>query len=119
MRTSRFFAVLAVLALFISCSQSDQLVVKVEGGKIKGVTSQASDVAVFKGIPYAAPPVGDLRWKKPQPVVAWKGVRDCSEFGNISIQLGHDEGSFYWKEFYYSAGWRFCRSEGNACRYPG
>lgn len=101
MKTLHFVAALAALALCISCSKSDPLVVKVDGGKIKGVASQAQDVAVFKGIPYAAPPVGDLRWKKPQPVVAWRGVRDCSEFGNISIQLGHDEGSFYWKEFYY------------------
>ena len=87
MRILRFVAVLAVLTLGISCGQSDSLIVKVDGGRIKGVQSKAQDVVVFKGIPYAAPPVGELRWKKPQPVVAWKGVRDCSEFGNISIQF--------------------------------
>ena len=101
MKAFQFLAAVAALTFTVSCGQSDSLTVKVDGGLIKGVLSDANDVAVFKGIPYAAPPVGDLRWKKPQPVIAWKGVRDCSEFGNISIQLGHDEGSFYWKEFYY------------------
>ena len=101
MKAFHILAATAALASALACSQSDSYTVKVDGGSIKGVPSQAEGVAVFKGIPYAAPPVGELRWKKPQPVVAWKGVRDCSEFGNISIQLGHDEGSFYWKEFYY------------------
>ncbi len=50
-------------------------VVKVEGGMIQGVPSAASGVTVFRGIPYAAPPVGDLRWKRPQPVAKWKGVK--------------------------------------------
>ncbi len=51
--------------------------VTVEGGRITG-TSQNS-VCVYKGIPFAAPPLGDLRWKPPQPVVPWQGVRqaDC------------------------------------------
>ena len=72
----------------------------VDGGLVQGVVADASDVVVYKGIPYAAPPVGDLRWKAPQPVEAWKGVRLCDSWGDASLQGGQQEGSFYWKEFY-------------------
>ena len=41
----------------------------------------------FRGIPFAAPPVGPLRWKAPQPPAAWNGVRDASEFGPICPQI--------------------------------
>jgi para-nitrobenzyl esterase len=44
------------------------------------------EVSIFRGIPYAAPPVGDLRWKPPQPVVPWKGIRECTQFSHISPQ---------------------------------
>ena len=54
-------------------------VVKVEGGQIAGVV--ADGVRAFKGIPFAAPPVGDLRWKPPQPVVAWTGEKAATGFG--------------------------------------
>ena len=72
----------------------------VEGGKIKGVNTSCKDVVVYKGIPYAAPPVGDLRWKKPQAVKPWKGVRVCDKFGAASLQEGLPKGSPYWIEFY-------------------
>lgn len=58
--------------------------VKVDGGIIEGIDS--SGVKIFRGIPFAAPPVGDLRWKAPQPVVAWEGVRPAKEFGNDPMQ---------------------------------
>lgn len=97
----RFFLAACILAI-CSCNSQDLTdTISVTGGLIKGTLTDSSQVMVFKGIPYAAAPVGDLRWKAPQPVVPWEGIRDCSEFGNISIQLGHDEGSFYWKEFYW------------------
>ena len=50
-------------------------VLSVEGGQIQGVRGEVPGVSIYKGIPYAAPPVGDLRWKKPQPVVPWEGIR--------------------------------------------
>ena len=75
-------------------------VLTVEGGKISGVPSEVPGVDIYKGIPYAAPPVGDLRWKKPQPVQPWEGVRKCDTFGPASLQRGQVTGSFYWKEFY-------------------
>ena len=75
--------------------------IKVEGGMIQGVPSAASDVTVFRGIPYAAPPVGDLRWKRPQPVVKWKGVKVADTFSNICWQPGNAVGTFYGNEFYW------------------
>lgn len=56
-------------------------------GKVRGlILGEDEDVACFKGIPYAAPPVGDLRWKEPQPVAAWSGTRECFEFGPCCVQ---------------------------------
>ena len=45
-----------------------------------------NDLHVFRGVPFAQPPIGDLRWRRPQPLAAWDGVRDAPEFGPISIQ---------------------------------
>ena len=61
-------------------------VVTVEGGQITGVSSDVAGVTVFKGIPYAAPPVGELRWKAPQPVIPWEGVRACDTWPNTAMQ---------------------------------
>jgi para-nitrobenzyl esterase len=56
----------------------------VTGGKVTGVVSDG--VASFKGIPFAAPPVGDLRWKAPQPVTAWSGTRKADTYGASCMQ---------------------------------
>jgi para-nitrobenzyl esterase len=60
--------------------------VKISGGSVQGTTGRNPSITVFKGIPYAAPPVGDLRWRAPQPVVPWNGVRIADKFGNSCIQ---------------------------------
>jgi para-nitrobenzyl esterase len=55
---------------------------RIDSGAIRGlIAGDKKDIRVYKGIPYAAPPVGEKRWKPPQPPAAWKGVRDCFEFG--------------------------------------
>ena len=59
----------------------------VDGGQVSGVVD-AEGVTVYRGIPYAAPPVGDLRWRQPQPVEPWQGVRRCDTFGDASLQGG-------------------------------
>ena len=50
-------------------------------GKIHGKTINDGKVKAFLGLPYAAPPVGDLRWKAPEPPARWKGARDATIFG--------------------------------------
>ena len=59
--------------------------VTTENGLLSGVTLP-SGVQVYKGIPFAAPPVGDLRWKEPQPAANWTGVRKADQFGNVCVQ---------------------------------
>jgi para-nitrobenzyl esterase len=58
---------------------------KVESGELEGAAPEGS-VQAFKGIPYAAPPVGGLRWQEPQPVARWSGVRRASAFGSRCMQ---------------------------------
>jgi para-nitrobenzyl esterase len=80
---------LAVVALSLSLTASaDSLVVKTEEGKVHGKLINSGAVRAFQGIPYAAPPVGDLRWKAPQPAAAWKGELDATNFGHHCAQ-GH------------------------------
>src|SRR5512134_702304 len=59
-------------------------VVRVENGELQGAVDDG--VASFKGIPFAAPPVGDLRWRPPQPAARWTGVRQAAEFGANCMQ---------------------------------
>jgi para-nitrobenzyl esterase len=59
---------------------------KTESGVVEGVAAVSPGVRVFRGIPFAAPPIGKLRWKAPQPVKHWKGVRKAAEFGPRCMQ---------------------------------
>lgn len=61
-------------------------VLTLENGQVKGVLNEDKSVAVYAGIPYAKAPVGDLRWKEPQDVENWVGVRDCSYFAAREVQ---------------------------------
>jgi para-nitrobenzyl esterase len=63
-------------------------VVKTDKGYVSGaITGEpGKEVSVFRGIPYAAPPVGALRWKPPQPSLPWTGIRECTHFSKISPQ---------------------------------
>lgn len=60
--------------------------VMVEGGLVSGVPGKDPAVLTFKGIPFAAPPVGDLRWREPKPVIAWRGVLNAHKFSASCIQ---------------------------------
>jgi len=72
----------------------------IETGRIRGIACGWPSITAFYGIPYAAPPVGELRWRPPQPAAPWEGVRDCARPGFRCPQLGVGKGSFYEREFY-------------------
>jgi para-nitrobenzyl esterase len=86
--------------LLTSCSEQDaNPVLTIEGGKIQGVETSTKGIIAYKGIPFAAPPVGDLRWKEPQPVVPWEGVKIADKYGAAAMQVTWDPNSFYGKEW--------------------
>jgi len=61
--------------------------VRTDSGLVSGIAGSTSDgVRVYKGIPFAAPPVGDLRWRAPQPPAHWEGVRKADEFRPVCMQ---------------------------------
>ena len=90
----------AALVVLAACSEKNP-VLNVSGGQIQGVLTDSSQVMVYKGIPYAAAPVGELRWQAPQPVTPWEGVKVCDTFGPIAWQPGNAPGTFYGDEFYW------------------
>lgn len=66
--------------------------VRLEAGMVSGIASATPDVQVFKGIPYAAPPTGDQRWRAPKPAAHWEGVRKADAFSPVCMQ-GANTGS--------------------------
>ena len=58
-----------------------------ENGWVEGLPAADPRIIAFKGVPFAAPPVGDLRWRAPQPAKDWDGVLKCWKFAPISMQL--------------------------------
>ncbi len=73
----------ALVCAAVPCAAQIQTA-KVTGGVVEGVVTNG--IATFKGIPFAAPPVGDLRWKAPQPLKAWSGVKKADDFGPAPMQ---------------------------------
>lgn len=61
-------------------------IIATENGKVRGLPASDPRVTAFKGIPFAAPPVGKNRWRAPQPCESWEGVKDCFAFAPISVQ---------------------------------
>ena len=86
----RFLSVCALSAAAAACAlpaqASDPLVIKTDLGKVQGKMSADGQARDFLGIPYAAPPVGPLRWKPPQPAAKWHGVRPATSFGSRCFQ---------------------------------
>ena len=78
-------AVAALATIFLTGAGTAESL-QIEGGQIADAAPDASGIRVFKGIPYAAPPVGELRWKAPQPVQPWNGVRSIAEWGPRCVQ---------------------------------
>jgi para-nitrobenzyl esterase len=67
-----------------AAAQADDKIVRIDSGTIEGAVS--GDVVSFKGIPYAAPPMGALRWGAPQPVTPWRSVRPATKYGLDCMQ---------------------------------
>ena len=95
----KYFLIASVLLLAVSCAEKNP-VLEIEGGQVQGVESSTPGVLVYKGIPFAALPVGDLRWQEPQPVVPWEGVLVADTFGAPAVQTPHTPGG-YTPEFFF------------------
>jgi para-nitrobenzyl esterase len=82
------FCVAAVFALggWLASSAAIEEPVHLDSGLVSSIAGSNPDVRVFRGIPYAAPPVGKLRWRAPQPAAHWDGVRKGDEFGAMCMQ---------------------------------
>ncbi len=82
------------IVLTISCAPKEAEVdalldpIKIDTGYISGtvIGDVGDEVRIYRGIPYAAPPVGNLRWRRPQAADSWPGIRECTAFGNASPQ---------------------------------
>ena len=81
----RTLAALTALAIVTGAGVA-RAQVKTTTGQVEGVTADEGRIRVFKGLPYAAPPVGALRWKAPAPLAAWTGVRKADAFGAQCMQ---------------------------------
>jgi para-nitrobenzyl esterase len=81
-------AVMALASLEPVAAQTRPMVT-IDTGAIVGLASD--DVLIFKGIPYAGPPLGEFRWRAPQPVEPWTGVRDATEPGHDCMQIPYDD----------------------------
>ena len=80
----QFFITLAAMFLTIGASAQEAPQVETGNGILEGINE--SGIKVFKGVPFAAPPVGNLRWAAPQPVQKWDGIRKADEFGPNPMQ---------------------------------
>lgn len=90
-----YFALVSLACILVGCNkQVDNPVLTIEGGQVQGVLADLDGVYVYRGIPYAAPPIGENRWKEPQPVVAWEGVKIADTFGHPGYQSVHYPGGY-------------------------
>ncbi len=74
---------------------SDAALIKTPQGPVQGVTTENPDIFNFKGLPFAAAPVGDLRWAAPQAAPSWTETRAADTFGNRCMQIDNVEGGFF------------------------
>lgn len=93
------FTVLTIIqAIEASCLHAADEPLRVDTGLISGERAgKDSDIRVYKGIPFAAPPVGDRRWREPERPVNWQGVRACTAFGPVCPQTPYAANSVYFQ----------------------
>src|SRR4051812_335309 len=76
----------AIIATLLGAASAKPPRVTIDNGTLEGAVDSTTNVMVFRGIPYAAPPVGDLRWKPPQAPARWQGVRAARDLGHNCMQ---------------------------------
>ncbi len=89
------------LAIFCVCVSSAFALtdpIRLGTGLISGTPGNTSDTRVYKGIPYAAPPTGQLRWKAPKPALAWTGTRKADQFSPVCVQTPYPAASIYYSD---------------------
>jgi para-nitrobenzyl esterase len=97
-----FLLVALSLATWPSIGATVQDPIRVAQGELSGAAAKSPGMKVYRGIPYAAPPLGDLRWKAPQPAESWKGVRQATAFGHGCMQTPPAEISPLYKDLIVS-----------------
>ncbi len=92
---------LIFLFIFFSGSKTwkQNEVIKTDAGLISGIKNESRDVIAYKGIPYAAAPTGNLRWKAPQPASKWDGIKQCTAFAASAMQAKPVPFMVYTEEF--------------------
>jgi para-nitrobenzyl esterase len=99
-KTKQIFFFLLISFFFCNLNaQENQPTKEVIGGKIRGTNNNDGSVEIYKGIPFATPPVGELRWRAPQPVKPWSGVLDCTKFSASPMQAKPAPFSMWSEEF--------------------
>ena len=101
-----FISVLFFALLFSSCATTEEKtnptglkaqlrtdVITVTGGDVRGIYNKEGTVEIYAGIPFAAPPLGELRWKEPQAVIPWNGVLEADHFAPMAMQK--ENGRFF------------------------
>lgn len=101
-----YISVLFFALLFSSCATTEEKtnptglkaqlrtdVITVTGGDVRGIYNKEGTVEIYAGIPFAAPPLGELRWKEPKPVIPWNGVLEADHFAPMSMQK--ENGRFF------------------------
>jgi len=83
---NRLFTLAILLALTLTAGALAQDRVKIANGALEGVSDKSTGLRSFKGIPFGEPPLGDFRWKPPQPAPNWQGVRKADKFGPRCMQ---------------------------------
>ena len=83
MSPRRVLVILFAFLVSAVAAKAEPVIVQISTGALAG---SGGDIRVFKGIPFAAPPIGPLRWRPPEPPTPWQGVRDATQFGADCMQ---------------------------------
>ena len=86
MLKSVFITFISLLPCIVLPAQQPSVFATVKNGKLEGYRDEKTNLNIFLGVPFAQPPVGELRWKAPQPLPDWKGTRTAKKFGSRPVQ---------------------------------